>query len=51
MRKSRKLKRIIYKKWKAVKENKYERAAYYREKECRMLGVETSFEKFLKNKL
>jgi hypothetical protein len=51
MRKSRNLKRVIYKKWKAVKENKYERAAYYRKKECRILGIETLFEKFLKNTL
>lgn len=51
MKKSKNLKRVIYKKWKAVKENKYKKAVYYREKECRMLGIETLFEKFLKNKL
>ena len=51
MRKSRNLKRVIYKKWKAVKENMYDKAAYYRGKECIMLGIETSFEKFLKNTL
>jgi hypothetical protein len=48
MKKSRNLKRVIYKKWKAYKEGKYEQAAHYRKKECRMLGIETSFEKFLK---
>lgn len=31
---------------KEYKEKKYERAAYYRKKECEILGIETSLEKF-----